>query len=483
MSGPPAGLRRRLTSQRTVRVGAGGALEVRPACVDLEGARIVAVHDAPESAPPPPAGAVVEELGERLLSPAFIDAHTHIALTALRGLSVPEDADRNFVEDFFFRIETAMSAEDVRAFARMGAYEAILNGTALVWDHYYRPSAMVAALREVGLSAVLAPTLQDVAGPGVAQLEASLAATIAIGEDAALADAGVFAAFGPHATDTVSPTLLLRVAGLAERHGLPVHVHVAQSLDEVERVHARHGLSPYGLLAESGLYDAAPRTLLIHNIFATEAELAALPGERVVLGFCPNSKQIFAYLPDVGAWQRAGLPWFVGTDCAASNDAANVQRDLRATAGLRTAGLATSAAHRAFVAEGGVERARAAWEERARARAATRWLGDPSALLARVWGVPGGLHPAFRAGVIEAGALANLCVWDVEHPSFWPGKDPLQALAMSDTTGALYNVMSAGRWLGEHGRYHASVVGGDAYREARVEATRRLAEVEERVRG
>ena len=97
--------------------------------------------------------------------------------------------------------------------------------------------------------------------------------------------------------------------------------------------------------------------------------------------------------------------------------------------------------------------------------------------------MPGGLHPAFRAGVIEAGALANLCVWDVEHPAFWPGRDPLRALAMSDTTNALVNVMSAGRWLGEHGRYHASVVGSDAYREARVEATRRLAEVEQRVRG
>ncbi|MCB9736129.1 MAG: amidohydrolase family protein [Deltaproteobacteria bacterium] len=483
MTAPTATTARRLVSQRVALVGADGALRVGPACVDLEGARIAAVHDAPTSAPPPAEGAVVEDLGDRLLTPAFVDAHTHVALTALRGLSVPEDADRNLVEDFFFRIETAMSADDVRAFARMGAYEAILNGTALVWDHYYRANAMVAAFRDVGIAAVLAPTVQDVAGPGIGQLEEALAATIAIGGDAALADAGVFAAFGPHATDTVSPTLFLRIAGLAEQHALPVHVHVAQSLDEVERVHERHGISPYELLARSGLYDAAPRTLLIHNIFATSAELAALPRERVALGFCPHSKQIFAWMPDVGTWQGLGLPWFVATDCAASNDATNVQRDLRAAAGLRTAGLATSAAHRAFVAEGGVERARAAWDERVRERAATRWLGDTTALLSRVWSVPGGLHPAFRAGVIEAGALANLCVWDVEHPAFWPGRDPLRALAMSDTTNALVNVMSAGRWLGEHGRYHASVVGSDAYREARVEATRRLAEVEQRVRG
>jgi len=471
----------RVLSRRVAIPDTSEGLALVPAAVDVAGASIVAVHRLDAGpAPAAPPGVPSEDLGDRLVTPAFIDGHTHIALASLRGLSVSEDADHNLVEDFFFRLEAAMTADDVRAFARMGAYEAALCGTAMVWDHYYYPYAIVDALRDVGLTGVIAPTLQDLDGPGTAQLDDCLAATLAIAADDALRAVGIASAFGPHATDTVSPALFRRVADLAEGSGLPVHVHVAQSIDELERVVAREGCSPHTLLLRSGLLEAAPRSLLVHNIFATAEEVRALPRDRVVMGFCPHSKQIFAYLPEIRTWHGAGLPWLVATDCAASNDAANVQRDLRAAAGLRTVAVTRSAAHQRFVSTGDVEDARAAWAVRAAERHSTRWLADPTYLLRRVWDIPGGMHPRLRAGVIAPGHLANLAIWDTDHPSFWPGRDPLRALVMSDTSGALYNLMAAGRWLGEHGRYAQSLIDTDRYRAARAEASARLREVEAR---
>lgn len=485
MTGPrPSAPPTRLIA-RAVLHGPAGAPEVVRAAIDLTGATITAVHHLAAGAPPPPGGPdTVEVLGDDLLvSPAFVDAHTHLALSALRGLSLPEEADSNLVESFFFRLESYMHKDDVRAFVRMGAYEALLSGTALVWDHYYHADAVIGGLLDVGLPAVVAPTLQDQDGPGVAQQDAALAATIAVADDPRLAAQGIFSAFGPHATDTVSDALFRRVAELAERHDLPVHVHVAQSLDELERVHARHGCSPVALLERTGVIAAAPRTLLIHNIFVTDAELRRLPGDRVAMGLCPHSKEIFAYRPDIRAWNQADLPWFVATDCAASNDALNVQRDLRAAIGMRTAGVTWSVPRRRFSQTGAVVDARAAWAERAGERAETTWLADPGFVTDRIWRVPGALHPAFTAGVIAPGALANLAVWDLSHPAFWPARAPIRALAMSDTTGALHNVMAAGRWVGVHGDYARSVVGTDAYREARAEANARLAALERRVAG
>jgi len=485
MSGPTAvsNAPRRLLGRAVLPPDGDAPLSPVPAAIDLAGSTITAVHRLDTGAPPPPAppGAVVEDLGERMITPAFIDGHSHLALTALRGLSVPEDADANLVEDFFFRIESRTTAEDIRAFVRMGAYEALLHGTALVWDHYYYPDAVISGLLDVGLPAVVAPTLQDVSGPGVDQREASLERTATIAGDASLAARGIFAAYGPHATDTVSDGLFARVAELSEKHALPVHCHVAQSLDELERVRELRGCSPLDVLDRAGVLAASPRTLLIHNIFVTEAQIAALDADRVALGFCPHSKEIFAYLPDIRAWQAARLPWFVATDCAASNDALNLQRELRATAGLRTVGVTWSPPHQAFLDSGALDDARDAWRERARDRAKTTWLADPRALLDRVWTIPGGLHPAFRAGAIAPGALANLAVWDLDHPTFWPAREPVRALTMSDTTGALHNLMAAGRWVGVHGDYARSVVSTDAYRAHHREATERLAALEARL--
>lgn len=474
---------RRLLGQAVLPSTDGAPLRPTRAAIDVTGTTITAVHRlASGDAPPPlPADVPVEDLGERMVTPAFIDGHTHLCLSALRGLSVPEDADANLVEDFFFRIETKMGPDDVRAFVRMGAYEALIHGTALVWDHYYRPDSVIAGLLDVGLPAVVAPTLQDLSGPGVDQHDASLERTATIAADASLAARGIFAAYGPHATDTVSDALFAQVAERSERHALPVHCHVAQSLDELERVRAIRGCSPLDVLHRTGVLAASPRTLLIHNIFVTEPEIAALDKDRVALGFCPHSKEIFAYLPDIRAWSAARLPWFLGTDCAASNDALNVQGELRATAGLRSAGVTWSAPHQAFLQSGSLDDARAAWRERAKARVKTPWLADPAFLLDRVWGIPGRLHPAFRAGVIAPGALANLAIWDLDHPTFWPGREPVRQLTMSDTIGALHNVMAAGRWVGVHGDYHRSLVATDAYREAHREASDRLTALERRL--
>ena len=66
----------------------------------------------------------------------------------------------------FFRFEKHLSAADVRVFSRLAAFESALLGIGQVWDHYYYGFEVAEALREVGLGGVVAPTLQDLAGPG-----------------------------------------------------------------------------------------------------------------------------------------------------------------------------------------------------------------------------------------------------------------------------------------------------------------------------
>jgi cytosine/adenosine deaminase-related metal-dependent hydrolase len=88
-----------------------------------------------------------------------------------------------------------------------------------------------------------------------------------------------------------------------------------------------------------------------------------------------------------------------------------------------------------------------------------------------VWSLPGALHPALRAGVLEAGALASLVVWDPDHPSMWP-EPGLSTLAMGDTTQAIHAMFVAGREVGEAGQFHRSLIESDVYRRAVEDASR-----------
>jgi 5-methylthioadenosine/S-adenosylhomocysteine deaminase len=463
-----------LTSQRVVLGGGDEPLRVGPARVEVEGGRIARIDEGASTAD-------ATDLGAQIVAPAFINAHAHLSMTAFRGLLGPADLERNVVEDLFFKLETPLTADDVRAFTRIGAYECLLHGVGMVWDHYYGGTAVAEALREVGLTGVVAPTLQDLGGPGRHDTDAQFAATLEIDDDARLFDAGIFAALGPHATDTVSENLWHRATETAGTHRLPLHAHVAQSVQEYERAIDEHGCSPVEFLDRAGVLAGAPSLLAVHAIFVSDEDLGRLDPERHTLGYCPLSQQQFCFPAHVPSWLHAGLPWTIGTDASVSNDSTNVQRELNAVAGIRGFAPHSGPAYAAFRSAGGVARAQAVDAVRMDALAHLAPLSDPQFLLSRVWSVPGKMHPKFRAGVIDVGALANLIVLDPDHPTLWPGDDPLRVLAYADAAPAITGMMLCGRWQGELGSFRETVL-GDAYADAVTEARRRLTELLRRVR-
>lgn len=463
---------------RRVLVGRGNARKIVPASLELEGPLIVSVDpmDAgsyERSRTKDAAGDLdTIDFGDHLITPAFVNVHTHLALAFLRGAEA--SAQGNLVEDLFFRYEQLLTEADVRAFTRMGAYESLLHGVGCVWDHYYHGRAVADGMLDTGLSGVVAPTLQDLSGPGKAMFEAALWDTESIAQHEDMRARGVFAAVGPHATDTVSTALMQRALDLARVQQLPIHMHVAQSLDELRRVIEREGCTPMAWLDRTGALHDAPSLVLAHALFASAEDLSLLDPARHLLALCPFSQLIFGFTAPVLGWSELGMSWAVATDCAASDDSMNLQKELRLAAALPKAGVSAMASHREFFKHGGLALAERAQRDRDEAHARFAQHAMPSALLERVWELPGAMHPGFRAGMIEAGSLANLIAWDTDHPSFWPETDLLRALAYGDTTQAIHTLIVAGKRIGKVGDLRASVLGSDDYREARLEATERL---------
>ena len=417
-------------------------------------------------------------LGEQLLAPAFVNAHTHLALHACRGLARPETLEGNLVEDIFYVIERHLEVGDVEAFARVAALECLLHGVGTVFDHYYHGPSTARAARDCGLAAVIAPTLQDLAGPGASTWERALSQTREL-DDEPWKQCGIVAAVGPHATDTVSAELWRRAVELAADRNLVLHAHVAQSAEETRRSLDENGCSPIDWLHREGLLPAGSRQLLVHALFVSEENLGQLDPTSHVLGANPYSQMQFGYPAPVQEWMQAGLDWFVGTDCGASNDSMDVQKELRLISGQSTWSVTWSESRRELRA--GIDAGRVDSVEQERRTAATTGaiLRDPRQLLHRVWGAPGTWHPALRSGVIEPGARAQLCVYDPGHPALWPGRDLLRGLALGGIAPALTGVIAAGEWVGEPGN-PAACLRDPVVREWMQEASRRHALLLER---
>ena len=473
--------RRSLCAARVLVPGEQGGYQIRAARLECEGSLLKTVElFSPEEYAHKVAlwqkyDAQLEIFDARyLLTPAFINAHTHLAMNCFRGIDLaPSGVKHNMVENLFFACEARLSAADVRAFTRMGAYESLLAGVGFVWDHYYHGQAIGEALADTGLSGVVAPTLQDLRGPGKAQWEAQWQATEDINRGTKFREQGIFAAFGPHATDTVSKELWQKVSTACAKLELPLHAHLAQSCEEWQRAKTLHSASPSEYLERIGVLSSnGAHQLFAHGIFADRQDLRLLHRGKQTLVFCPFSAMIFAFPANLMAWEAEKVRWVVGSDCAASNDSMNLQKELRAVSGFPLQQLSYAKYYQQYL-EGqassplplAAERHKI-WEDSTKFREAD-WL------LAKVWDLPGELHPQVKVGKLSPGYLANLVVWDSHAPAFWPG-DKLRSLAFGDTAASIHGMMVAGQWLGTSGNFAASLLESAEYKAAEAEARERL---------
>ena len=411
----------------------------RPAIIDIEGQEIVGIETDPESI-----ASNVLRFDDKLIVPAFVNAHTHLPMSAFRGLSSVVQQQGNVVEDVYFKLESKLSDDDIRAFTRVGALESLLQGVGFVWEHYYGGTALAQGMIDVGLEGVVAPTLQDVHGPGCQILETQLQATEDLRANH-FSKNGIYGAIGPHATDSVSDALWKDIVTLAKKTGLPLHFHLAQSWEEYERNQSTHGRSTVERLDHLGVLDT--QFLGVHGLFLSERDLALLSPQRHTLGFCPGSQVQFAFPGHFHSWTEAGLDWIIATDCGVSNDTMNVQQELRLVAGLGSLATTWSEDHDVFRATNSLENAKTVLDRRNSVYSKFQAYRDPSLLLRKITATPGKLHPSVSVGDIAVGYRASLLVLNPDHPSIWPATDPLRSLSYCDAVPSMDAMMVGGQWV------------------------------------
>lgn len=273
-----------------------------------------------------------EQLGEVMLLPGLVNAHTHLELTTMRG----------FLEGLEFRdwlrVLTAVRArvfdeEALLDSARFGVVEALRAGVTTVAD-CSASGAPMRAMREYGLRGRV---YLETFGPAAAQVDESMAALrTGVARLAEQANGLVEVGVSPHAPYTVSRALYGAVADYARAERLPVATHVAESAAEVafvrdgtgpfaERLQARQiavepsHASPMALLASSGLLETQP--LCIHAIHLADGDRELLAAHGATVVHCPISNaKLGQGIAPVRALLADGIPVGLGTDSVASND-------------------------------------------------------------------------------------------------------------------------------------------------------------------
>ncbi len=262
-----------------------------------------------------------------LAMPGLVNCHTHSPMVALRGIAEDVPVEEWF-NDLIWPIESNLTPRDVELGARLACAEMIRGGVTCFADHYFSMDTVAAVVADCGLRAHLGEAYFSSQGPR--GREKSLEFALRHRDSA---DGRITTALAPHAPYTVDDTDLAATAELARAHGLPVHIHAAESREQTDNSVARLGRTPIEALERAGLLDTD--LLIAHGTGIIERDLPVLRRAtgRVAVATAPRGYLKFAWSPTpVRALRDVGIPVGLATDGAASNNSLDVWESMALTA-------------------------------------------------------------------------------------------------------------------------------------------------------
>lgn len=266
------------------------------------------------------AGEVIDA-GGGLIMPGFINAHMHFYSTFACGIALkdPPPTDfRQILERLWWRLDKALTLDDVRLSALVPLVRSLEAGVTTVIDHHASPRAVRGSLgviaeaaRLVGVRTCLCYEVSNRDGEQIAQ--EGVAENVAFLENCRGGDGLVAGLFGLHASMTLDDGLLGRCVDAGRRLGAGFHIHVAESVfdqqDSLQRSGKRvvHRLGDAGVLGE--------KSICAHCIHVDDAELDVLADTRTAVVHNPQSNMNNAVgRADVPAMLARGICVGLGTD-------------------------------------------------------------------------------------------------------------------------------------------------------------------------
>lgn len=360
------------------------------------------------------------ELGNHVLIPGLINAHTHAAMALMRGLADDLPLMQWLQEHIWPAEMKHVSPEFVRDGTLLACAEMLRGGVTCFNDMYFFP--------EASLEAAVSAGMRSSQGMIVIEFPSSYASDPAdyLRKGLEMRDRHreePLASFclAPHAPYTVSDASFRKIATLSAELDIGIHVHLHETADEVGRSVHEHGVRPLERLRRLGLL--GPQLIAVHAVHLLPEEIELLARHGCSAVHCPSSNlKLASGFAPVAAMMAAGVNVALGTDGAASNNRLDMFQEMR-TAALLAKAVAADAQ---------------ALPAQAALRAAT--LNG-----ARALGIDA------LVGSIEPGKAADLVAVEMRAPELAPVYDPISQLVYSAGREHVSDVWIAGQRVVQDG--------------------------------
>ncbi len=356
--------------------------------------------------------------GELALIPPFYNAHTHAAMTLLRGYA--DDMELfTWLNDYIWPAEARLTEDDIYWGTCLAILEMIHSGTVFFSDMYWHQRGAIQAAVRMGVRAAIG--LLYLSGADGVMQEHNRKSNQEVLELEKALPPRIQITHAPHAIYTVAEPILRQVTEQANTDHRIIHIHVAETAREVAECKATHqGLTPIEYLDSVGML--GERTVLAHCVHLSDHDVELIRERRAVIVHmpCSNMKLSSGAFRFHDVFDLAGCRGALGTDGASSNNNLSMLDEVKFATLLakHETGLPTVAKDTDVL------------------RLATRGGAD-------AYGIDG--------GIIEEGRLADAVLVKLNHPQMIGGYHLASNLAYSADSSVIDTVICDGKVLMEAG--------------------------------
>jgi 5-methylthioadenosine/S-adenosylhomocysteine deaminase len=266
------------------------------------------------------------DASNHIIMPGFVNAHTHLAMTLMRGIA--DDLPlKQWLNEVIFPIEDKLTKEDVYYGTLLALIESIRTGTTTITDFYFYEDAAFKAIKESGMRANIG--FSYASKPHINNLILTSAKNF-FDKYNNSEDERIMVSLAPHSPYTCNLKLLKETSILAQKLGAVVQIHLHETKKEVDEYIKKYGKTPIEKLEEIGFFNI--KVNAAHCVWMNENDIKILKKNNVGVTVNPQSNlKLASGIPDIARLIRNGITVSVGTDGAASNNNLALLEDMRLT--------------------------------------------------------------------------------------------------------------------------------------------------------
>tara|TARA_Y100001970_G_scaffold292503_1_gene434046 strand:+ start:991 stop:2298 length:1308 start_codon:yes stop_codon:yes gene_type:complete len=352
----------------------------------------------------------------QIVMPGLINTHTHIPMTLFRNYA--DDLPFwNWLIEKIKPAEDNLCAEHVYWGAKLGVLEMIRSGITCFSDMYFFMDEVAEVSCESGIRAFVCGVLMDEGKLGEKYLKDAIDF---YNNWHGKAEGRVKAIFGPHSIYLCSPEYLKEISKEVTKRDSIIHIHLSETLREVEETKEKFGKTPVQHLNDLGLLEC--HTIAAHCVHLFDEDIKILRDNKVsVLNNPTSNLKLGNGFAPVNLLLRKGINVSLGTDGAASNNNLNLFEEM----------------HLASIINKAINKDSAILSANTVIRMAT--INGAKAL---------GLEN--EIGSIEVGKMADIILIDIKKAHFYPRNDLISSIVYSAQASDVKTVLVNGEILMEN---------------------------------